>query len=118
MYSPTVLNHLDHPRNTGAMPDATHHGTATNPVCGDLLHLYLKLKHDQISAASFEAQSCPPCIAAASLLTEMLAGQSVADARQLKPHDLKQALGGLPRNKEHCALLAIDALREALAQTA
>ena len=118
MYSQVTLEHLDNPRNTGAMPDATHKGTATNPVCGDLLNLYLKLEHDQISAASFEAQSCPPCIAAASLLTEMLTHQSVADARQIKPSDLKQALGGLPRNKEHCANLAIEALRAALAQTA
>ena len=118
MYSPIVLNHLDHPRNTGAIPDATHKGTATNPVCGDLLHLYLKLENEQIIAASFEAQSCPPCIAAASRLTELLINQSVATARQIKPNDLKQALGGLPRNKEHCALLAIDALRDALAQTA
>ena len=116
MYSPTVLDHLDNPRNPGAMPNATHKGTATNPVCGDLLNLYLKLEHEQISAASFEAQSCPPCIAAASLLTEMLIHQSVANARQIKPNDLKQALGGLPRNKDHCALLAIDALRDALAQ--
>ena len=116
VYSSTVLQHLDNPRNAGAMPDATHKGTATNPVCGDLLNLYLKLADDQISAASFEAQSCPPCIAAASLLTEMLIGQSVTTARQIKPNDLKQALGGLPRNKEHCAILAIDALRDALAQ--
>jgi nitrogen fixation NifU-like protein len=118
MYSPIVLEHLDHPRNTGAMPDATHRGTATNPVCGDLLHIYLKLDGEQIIAASFEAQSCPPCIAAASLLTEMLAGQSVSLAHALKSADLKQALGGLPRNKEHCALLAIAALRAALAQSA
>ena len=116
MYSPTVLEHLDNPRNPGALPDATHKGTATNPVCGDLLNLYLKLANDQIIAASFEAQSCPPCIAAASLLTEILTHQSISVARQLKPNDLKQALGGLPRNKEHCALLAIDALRDALAQ--
>jgi nitrogen fixation NifU-like protein len=118
MYSRIVLEHLDHPRNTGAMPDATQRGTATNPVCGDLLNLYLKLDGEHISAASFEAQSCPPCLAAASLLTEILIGQSVAYAQALKSADLKQALGGLPRHKEHCALLAIDALRAALAQTA
>ncbi|NOT58820.1 MAG: iron-sulfur cluster assembly scaffold protein [Acidobacteria bacterium] len=118
MYNAIILEHLDNPRNAGAMPDATVRGSATNPVCGDLLHLYLKLANEQIIAASFEAQSCPPCIAAASLLTVMLIAQSITAAQQLKPNDLKQALGGLPRNKEHCAHLALDALRDALAQTA
>ena len=116
MYSPQVLQHLDNPRNTGAMPDANARGTATNPVCGDVLHLYLKVEAERIRAASFEAQACPPCIAAASLLTELLTANSIDAARQLKAKDLSAALGGLPRNKEHCAVLALDALRAALAQ--
>ncbi len=116
MYSPQVLEHLDNPRNVGELTDASAHGTATNPVCGDLLHLYLKVDDARITAASFQAQACPPCLAAASVLTEMLNGLTLDEARQLKAKDLSAALGGLPRNKEHCAVLAIDALRAALAE--
>jgi nitrogen fixation protein NifU and related proteins len=116
MYSPQVLEHLDNPRNVGELADASAHSTATNPVCGDLLHLYLKVEDARIRASSFQAQACPPCIAAASVLTEMLNGQPLEAVRQLKAKDLSAALGGLPRNKEHCAVLALDALRAALAE--
>jgi NifU-like protein involved in Fe-S cluster formation len=118
MYNPQVLEHLDNPRNVGEMADATAHGVATNPVCGDLLNFYLKVAEHHIIGASFQAQACPPCIAAASVLTELLQDQAIEEARQLKPQDVSAALGGLPRNKEHCAMLAIDALRAALAQIA
>lgn len=117
MYNPTVLEHLDNPRNVGELADATAHGVATNPVCGDLLHLYLKLADGRICAASFQVEGCPPSIAAGSRLTELLQGKTVTEARALKAKDVSAALGGLPRNKEHCAVLAVDALRAALAQS-
>lgn len=116
MYSAQVLEHLDNPRNVGTLADAAH-GVASNPVCGDVLHLYLKIEDDQIAAARFQVEGCPPSIAAGSVLTELLVGQSIATVRQLKAKDLAAALGGLPRNKDHCAVLAVDALRAALAQT-
>ena len=115
MYSSKVLEHLDNPRNVGAMPDATTRGEATNPVCGDLLHLYLKIADGKIVAASFQAQACPPCIAAASILTEMIQGRMIGEALLLKAADVTRALESLPRNKEHCSVLAIDALKAALA---
>lgn len=115
MYSPTVLAHLDQPRNAGAMEDAVSRGEATNPVCGDLLHVYLKIDAGRIVAASFQAQGCPPTIAAASVLTGMIEGLTPAQARNLAPADVTRALEYLPRNKEHCCVLAIDALRSALA---
>ncbi|MBS1808587.1 MAG: iron-sulfur cluster assembly scaffold protein [Acidobacteria bacterium] len=114
MYSSKVLEHLENPRNVGAMPDASAQGEATNPVCGDLLHLYLKVAEGKIIAASFQAQACPPCIAAASVLTEMIQGLTVEEALLLKSADVTQALESLPRNKEHCPVLAIDALKAAL----
>ena len=114
MYSSKVLEHLDNPRNVGVMEGASARGDATNPVCGDVLHLYVKVAEGNIVAASFQAQACPPCIAAASALTEMLQGLAVAEARLLKAADVTQALESLPRNKEHCPVLAIDALRAAL----
>ena len=116
MYSANVLNHLENPRNVGQLADATVVGTATNPVCGDSLHLSLKLAGGRIAAASFTVQGCPPSIAAGSALTEMITGLTMEAARKLTPEDVTHALAGLPRNKEHCSLLAIDALRSALAQ--
>src|SRR5215468_4994182 len=115
MYSEKVLEHLENPRNAGAMSDATASGEATNPVCGDLLRLYIKVDGDKIVEASFKVQGCPPSLAAGSALTEMITGLTVGEARKLAPRDVTRALESLPRNKEHCAVLAIDALRAALA---
>jgi nitrogen fixation NifU-like protein len=115
MYSAKVLEHLENPRNVGEMTDATARGEATNPVCGDLLRLYVKVAGGKITEASFKVQGCPPSVAAGSALTEMIIGLTVDEARKLAPRDITRALESLPRNKEHCAVLAIDALRAALA---
>jgi nitrogen fixation protein NifU and related proteins len=116
MYSAKVLEYLENPRNAGEMVDATVRGEATNPVCGDLLHLYLKVSGRIITKASFKVEGCPPSIAAGSVLTEMISGLSLEEAGKLRPRDITQALETLPRNKEHCSALAIDALRSALAE--
>ena len=116
MYSAKVLDHLENPRNVGELPEATAEGKATNPVCGDLLHLYVKIENGRIAAASFKVQGCPPSIAAGSVLTELLQGLAISEADELKPHDITRALVSLPRNKEHCSVLAIEALRAALAE--
>jgi nitrogen fixation NifU-like protein len=115
MYSQKVLEHLENPRNVGEMEDATAMGEATNPVCGDLLRLYIKIAGGVITAASFKVQGCPPSVAAGSALTEMIMNLAVEEARKLAPQDVTRALESLPRNKEHCSALAIDALRAALA---
>jgi nitrogen fixation protein NifU and related proteins len=114
MYSTKVLEHIENPKNVGAMKDATARGEATNPVCGDLLHFYLKIVDGQIAEASFMAHGCPPTIAAASALTEMITGTTPERARALRPDDVTRALDYLPPNKEHCSILAIDALAAAL----
>jgi len=116
MYSAKVLEHLENPRNVGVLENASARGDATNPVCGDLLHLYLKVADDRITAASFQAQGCPPTVAAASVLTEIISGLTLNEARVLAPSDVTRVLETLPRNKEHCSVLAIDALRAALAE--
>lgn len=116
MYSAKVLDHLENPRNAGELENATVRGTAANPVCGDLLHLNLIVTSGKIVAASFTVQGCPPSIAAGSILTELLSSLDIEEARKLVPQDVSRALEGLPRNKEHCSVLAIDALRSALAQ--
>jgi nitrogen fixation NifU-like protein len=115
MYSTKVLEHLDNPRNVGEMPGADARGDAQNPVCGDLLQLYLKVIDGRIDAATFQVQGCPPSIAAGSVLTESIIGLSIEDAGRLTPKEITRALESLPRNKEHCSVLAIDALRAALA---
>ncbi len=116
MYSAKVLEHLENPRHVGEMAGATACGEATNPVCGDLMHLYVKIADGKISAASFKVQGCPPSIAAGSVLAELIAGLTIEEAHKLTPADVTRALEHLPRNKEHCSVLAIDALRAALAE--
>ena len=114
MYSAKVLDHLENPRNVGEMADATASAVATNPVCGDLLYLYLKVIDGKISQATFKVQGCPPSVAAGSVLTEMITNLTIDEALALRPQDVARALENLPRNKEHCSVLAIDALRAAL----
>ncbi len=116
MYSSKVLDHLENPRNVGELADATVKGESTNPVCGDHLYLSLRLEGGTISEARFMVEGCPPSIAAGSVLTEMLIGRGIDESRLLPPAAITAALDSLPRNKEHCSVLAIDALRSALAQ--
>jgi len=96
------------------MTDASASAVATNPVCGDLLYLYLKVIDGKISQATFKIQGCPPSVAAGSVLTEMITNLTIGEALALRPQDVARALENLPRNKEHCSVLAIDALRAAL----
>lgn len=118
MYSAKVLAYLENPRNVGKLIGATNIGQATNPVCGDLLNLHLKIADEKITEAKFTVQGCPPSVATGSALTEMLIGLPVAEASKLTPSDVTCQLESLPRNKEHCSVLAIDALRSALSALA
>ena len=115
MYSPAVLDHLTNPRNGGEITEPTARGEATNPVCGDRLILTFRLKEGRVDIAQFLAEGCSPSIAAGSALTELMQGLTLAELQQLRPQDITEVLRPLPRNKEHCSVLAIDALRSALA---
>lgn len=115
MYSAKVLEHIESPRNVGEIAEHAVRGESTNPVCGDRLILTLGIEEDgTIREARFLVDGCPPSISAGSILTELLTGLSIDEARRLRARDISQALGGLPRNKEHCSVLAIDALRAAI----
>jgi nitrogen fixation NifU-like protein len=116
MYSPQVLDHFEHPRNSGALPRATATIQVENPVCGDVLELALRVENDAISAAAFRARGCVASVACASKLTELLIGKPVLEARNITPQTLADSLGGLPEGSSHAAHLAIDALAEALAR--
>jgi len=115
MYSSTVLDHLENPRHVGEVSNATARGESSNPVCGDRMTLTLRISEGTITEARFLVDGCPPSIAAGSMLTVLLTGQDLAAAAQLTSRQLSDELGRLPRHKEHCAILAIDALRAALA---
>jgi nitrogen fixation protein NifU and related proteins len=114
MYSEILKDHLARPRHVGELPDADVRAEQTNPVCGDRLQLFMRLREGRIEAASFLAYGCAPTLACGSALVEMLEGMRIEDAARINRQDLTEALGGLPRRKQHAAALAIETLRTAL----
>lgn len=114
MFSPQVLDHFEHPRNSGTVNDPDASVQLQNPACGDVLQLTLKLANGRIADMRFLAKGCVPCIACASALTELVCGKSVADARAITREQLVDAVGGLPPASSHAGHLAIDALHAAL----
>ncbi|HKO97295.1 MAG TPA: iron-sulfur cluster assembly scaffold protein [Pyrinomonadaceae bacterium] len=113
-YSETFTEHIQHPRNVGEFPEATAFGEETNPVCGDRIRLSLLIKNSRIEQSKFLAYGCPPTLVCGSMLTEMIQGKSIDEAKRLTRQDLLDALGGLPSRKHHAAALAIETLRTAL----
>jgi NifU-like protein involved in Fe-S cluster formation len=114
MYSKQVADHIANPRNVGEVTDPTGVGDVTNQVCMDRIKLSIKVTGGILTEAKFKANGCPPTIAAASMLTELIVGHPVARAQSLSRADITTALGRLPAAKTHCAMLAIDALEMAL----
>ena len=114
-YSEVMLDHFQNPRNSGDLNDADGEATVTNPVCGDVTRLQLKVTNDTVAVAKWKTQGCSTSIAASSILTEIIRGMCVADAALLKPSVVTKALGGLPQTKTHSSVLAVDALKSALA---
>jgi nitrogen fixation NifU-like protein len=115
-YSPQVLDHFEHPRNAGAMPDADAEAYVTNPVCGDSLRLFLRIEDDHIAKASFLSSGCPASIATSSAATELVAGLPLDEAVALTRESYAEAVGGLPKSKIHCSVLAASAVRQAVEQ--
>ena len=113
-YSEVFKDHLAHPRNVGELPDADAVAEQTNPVCGDRLKLFLRLRDGRIEAAHFLAYGCPPTLACGSALTEMIEGMTAEEAARLTRQEITHAIGGLPARKGHAAALAIETLRAAL----
>ena len=116
MYSPQLLDHFQNPRNAGEVADADATAQMENPACGDVLRLSLKVKFGRIAEIRFKAKGCVPSMACASALTELVAGQSLAESQNLKRDALIAAVGGLPQASTHAAQLALDALSAALRQ--
>jgi nitrogen fixation NifU-like protein len=113
-YSPTLVDHFEHPRNAGAMDDADVEAYVVNPVCGDSLRLFLRIEDGRIAAASFLTSGCPASIATSSAATELLAGLPLDEAAALDRDAYADAVGGLPKSKVHCSVLAASAVRQAV----
>jgi nitrogen fixation NifU-like protein len=114
MYTKQVADHIANPRNVGEIEDPSGVGDVTNQVCMDRMRLTIRLDGDTITNAKVKAQGCPPSIAAASVLTELIIGRTLAEIEAMTRKDIADALGRLPPAKAHCAMLAIDALRAAI----
>jgi nitrogen fixation NifU-like protein len=116
MYSPQVAEHIANPRNVGELDHASGTGDVTNEVCLDRIRLTVRIEGETLVDAKVKASGCPPTIAAASVLTELIIGRSIQELSLLTRKDVVDALGHLPPAKSHCAVLAIDALRSAIGE--
>ena len=113
-YNEKVMDHFMHPRNVGDIPDADGIGKVGNPICGDIMALYLKVDNDVITDAKFKTFGCGAAIATSSMVTEIVKGKTVQEAVKISNKAVAEALGGLPPVKMHCSLLAEQALKSAL----
>jgi len=114
MYSDKVLDHFRNPRNVGEIEDADGVGSVGNPVCGDMMSIYIKVKDDKIDDIKFRTFGCGAAIATTSMTTELAKGKSLDEAIKITRQDVADELGGLPPVKMHCSNLAADALHEAI----
>jgi len=114
MYSQKVMDHFKNPRNMGEIPDADGVGTVGNPVCGDLMTIYIKVKNDRIKDVKFKTFGCGAAIATSSMTTELAKGKTLEEAMKLSRKDVADSLDGLPAIKMHCSNLAADGLHAAI----
>ena len=118
MYSPQLIDHFEHPRNVGELPDADAEARVENPVCGDIMTLTVKVSDGRICQARFRTRGCVASIAVGSCLTEMIEGKTVTEAQTIKREQLLAELDGLPRASIHATHLAMDALAAVLERVA
>jgi nitrogen fixation NifU-like protein len=114
MYTEKVMEHFRNPRNVGEIPDADGVGTVGNPICGDLMTVYIKVKDNVIMDVKFKTFGCAAAIATSSMITELAKGKNLQDALKITRGDVADNLGGLPPIKMHCSNLAADALHAAI----
>ncbi len=114
-YSEKVMEHFRNPHNVGEIPDANGIGNVGNPVCGDIMRLYIKVDENEvITDAKFKTFGCGAAIATSSMVTDLVKGKSVDEALKISNRAVAEALGGLPKIKMHCSVLAEEALRAAI----
>ncbi|MGA9885397.1 MAG: iron-sulfur cluster assembly scaffold protein [Candidatus Acidiferrales bacterium] len=110
MFNDRLLDHFRNPHNVGDLADASASVEVSNPVCGDILRLSARVENGRIAESKFKTQGCTASIAASSVLTDLLAGKSLAEARSISADDISQALDGLPPATFHAAQLCVDAV--------
>ena len=114
-YSDKVIDHYTNPRNVGKIEDASGIGEVGNPVCGDIMKIFIKVEDNVITDVKFKTFGCGAAIATSSISTEMIIGKTLEEALALKNSDVVKALDGLPPVKIHCSLLAEEAIHLAIA---
>jgi len=113
-YSEKVLEHFTNPRNVGVIENPDGYGKVGNPVCGDLMEIFISVKEDIITDIKFRTFGCGSAIATSSMVTELAKGMNVDEAMKITRNDVADELDGLPPKKMHCSNLAADALHEAI----
>ena len=113
-YSEKVMQHFLNPHNVGEIPDASGVGNVGNIICGDIMRLYIKVEDNRIVDAKFKTFGCGAAIATSSMVTDLVKGKTLDEALQISNKAVAEALGGLPKIKMHCSVLAEEALRAAI----
>lgn len=114
-YNDKVIEHYSNPRNVGEIPDANGIGEVGNPVCGDIMKMYLKIENGIIKDVKFKTFGCGAAIATSSVSTELIKGKTIDEALKLTNKEVVDELGGLPPVKLHCSVLAEEAIKSAIA---
>ncbi len=113
-YSKEVIKHFSNPQNQGTMENPDGVGRVGNPVCGDVMKIYIKVKDEKIEDIKFETLGCASAIATSSMITQLAKGRTLEEAKKISRDDVAESLEGLPPVKMHCSNLAADALRKAI----
>ena len=114
IYSEKVMDHFANPRNVGEITDADGIGEEGNPVCGDMMTFYIKVKDNRLEDVKFKTFGCGAAIAVSSMVSEMAMGKTIEEAMKITPHLVADKLEGLPKNKFHCSNLGAQALHKAI----
>ncbi len=114
VYSEKVMEHFMNPRNVGEIEDADGTGEEGNPVCGDMMTFYIKVRDDRLEDVKFKTFGCGAAIAVSSMVSEMAKGKTLEEALKITPRSVADKLEGLPKNKFHCSNLGAQALNKAI----
>jgi nitrogen fixation NifU-like protein len=114
MYSATVMDHFSNPRNAGVMEDPDGVGEVGNPMCGDMMTFFIKVKDDTLVDVKFQTFGCVAAIAVSSMVSELAKGKTLDEAMQINANTVAKELQGLPKNKMHCSNLGDEALHKAI----
>jgi nitrogen fixation NifU-like protein len=114
-YSDLVIEHFEHPRNAGEVESPDGEATTANPVCGDRMRVTIRVEAGRLAEVRWQTRGCPPAIATSSFASEMVRGWTLDDVDTLTREAIAEGIGGLPKDKVHCSVLAADAIRAAVA---